>query len=570
MSPLTPAAAARAAAELAEIPVAEAFAFSRAGRAACLADRGAGLGVELDGTPTGLRAGAAEEAQLAVTGDGRVLMCAGEPGAFRITEAAPGRGARTYAECEDDLVRLLPGLVVGVRGEESRLWAPGPRGLRELARLPGRVSGAVWVTPGRVLAVDLAEAGERPSGWIADLTRNEYRRVFHIGPASEERVAACDPARDLMVLTTDAHGYRRAAVARGREGRVRFIPLDGGDLPVDVCGLAPDGRIVLRRQTGATGELRLADPVTLAVSPPLDLPPGVPGGPVVTGRDRLLFPFSGPATPPGPAAYPLDGGAPELPRALPGMAAPVTGRRRGIEVLVHEPQGPQTGVAVALHGGPVGQWSLAFTPELQLLARLGLRVLAPNGHGSFGYGAAFVRALEGRAGALDLAEVIGLLGDAGEPAVLYGHSYGAYLALLAAAARPDLCRAVVAVAPFTSPRDLRREGADAVRRLLRLLGDPPSPLETRDGPRCPVLIAHGTADAVIPVAQSEELARRLAARGRPPRLVLLPGEGHRVRTRAAARLLYAEIAEFLAGTLAAASAPPPEPVTTASRLEGRR
>src|SRR5207244_8781411 len=199
-----------------------------------------------------------------------------------------------------------------------------------------------------------------------------------------------------------------------------------------------------------------------------------------------------------------------------------------IETLVYE---PPTGhrnpmIVVALHGGPAALWSAAFTPELQLFAGLGAVLAAPNYHGSTGYGDEFVRALERAGGSIDLDDVLAVIaalrdepGCEGAALVLYGHSYGAFLALLVAATRPDLCDAVIAVAPFTSLSSVGSASTPAVRRITNLLRDPAridgdlDLLRRCRNLRARVLIAHGTDDRAIPIAQSRALYERLRACG---------------------------------------------------------
>ncbi len=56
------------------------------------------------------------------------------------------------------------------------------------------------------------------------------------------------------------------------------------------------------------------------------------------------------------------------------------------------------------------------------------------------------------------------------PLALYGASYGAFLALLATAAVPDLWAATLAVAPLLSGERLHREAAPEVRAMIDRLG----------------------------------------------------------------------------------------------------
>jgi dipeptidyl aminopeptidase/acylaminoacyl peptidase len=129
--------------------------------------------------------------------------------------------------------------------------------------------------------------------------------------------------------------------------------------------------------------------------------------------------------------------------------------------------------------------------------------------------------------------------------VAIGHSAGGHLALWAAA-RPGL----PAGAPGAEPSirvagavaqagvvDLREAALLGLSRGVteRLLGGPPekhpqrydlaSPVE-RVPLTVPVLLVHGEADDVVPVAISRRYAARAADGGDPCRLVSLPGVGH--------------------------------------------
>lgn len=116
-----------------------------------------------------------------------------------------------------------------------------------------------------------------------------------------------------------------------------------------------------------------------------------------------------------------------------------------------------------------------------------------------------------------------------------GTSQGAASAILAAADDPRIA-AVVAENPFTHLRDLLLDTslAAGVPRPFRVLlarviewrlgGARPGPIDVvgRIAPR-PLLLMHGTADSVIPYAQSQRL---FAAAGEPKELWLVPGARH--------------------------------------------
>src|SRR5262249_59067545 len=55
---------------------------------------------------------------------------------------------------------------------------------------------------------------------------------------------------------------------------------------------------------------------------------------------------------------------------------------------------------------------------------------------------------------------------------------------------------------------------------------PRSPLDAVAGLRCPLLGLYGDEDSIIPVADVEELRRRLGAAGKTADIRLYPGAGH--------------------------------------------
>lgn len=91
-----------------------------------------------------------------------------------------------------------------------------------------------------------------------------------------------------------------------------------------------------------------------------------------------------------------------------------------------------------------------------------------------------------------------LRGHGVEHIALIGHSFGGAVVIAAAAQAPD----VVAVVTLST----QSYGTEAVAEL-----------------RCPILLVHGTADAVLPHQASEHVARRA---GGPTDVVLLDGIGH--------------------------------------------
>ncbi|HVW34800.1 MAG TPA: alpha/beta fold hydrolase [Acidimicrobiia bacterium] len=449
----------------------------------------------------------------------------------------------------------------------------------EAGRLPAPVSGGVWLDEaGEKLAVNLEGDSGRTSVYVVDFGAQTFSRLFEASPESEDRIVLADPATGRVVVTTDAFAYPAVGVAEPNAGPgVRFMAaLDEGEDAGEPVALLPDGRtMLLRHENGVESHLRFADTESLEVAGPVPLPTGEIGGPVVVDGFRLRFPFATPDRLWRPASFDVRSGAfsfdplPEdAPAAPPAglVGARVTSFPSGagpMPALVYTPApggGPlsASGLAVvALHGGPIARYGADPIPEFQLFARLGLPTVALNYPGSTGSGHEYTRSLFGEAGTIDVeavASVVDGLAAEGHRVVLYGESYGAFLALATAAVRP--CAGVIAFAPFASFESLSRTGSPEVRDLLDLLDGGNHGASGRNlltacrTIRCKVLISHGTADIRIPAAESRALAQALRARvgagEHDVQFVEMDGQGHDLSGRPALQSWYREIATFVA------------------------
>jgi dipeptidyl aminopeptidase/acylaminoacyl peptidase len=126
--------------------------------------------------------------------------------------------------------------------------------------------------------------------------------------------------------------------------------------------------------------------------------------------------------------------------------------------------------------------------------------------------------------------------------VIYGASYGGYAALAGSVTTPTLYRAAAALAA-ASDLDVflnytrRNGGADSEQYeyWVKLIGDPgrddaaiadASPRLHASSIRIPILLMHGSADEVVPIAQSRIMKEALESAGKSVRLVTFEGEGH--------------------------------------------
>ncbi|MEO3818598.1 alpha/beta fold hydrolase [Plantactinospora sp. B24E8] len=226
---------------------------------------------------------------------------------------------------------------------------------------------------------------------------------------------------------------------------------------------------------------------------------------------------------------------------------------------------PPLPTVVMVHGGPAGRDLWRFHADAQYLASLGYLSLHVNYRGSKGFGIDFRQAGNGEWGGRmqdDLYEALGAGVAAGlvDPArtAFLGASYGGYASLLAACLRPDLVRCAVAI---SAPCDL----VSFVEKppvywqplsilLQRQVGR--AGLEQRSPqhvltPRCaPVLLAHGTRDPRVPIAEMDRFAARAEEIGVPVRYLRFADEGHHVRSNVNRVRLFAAIKDFLEEHLA--------------------
>ncbi|QFG24176.1 alpha/beta fold hydrolase [Actinomadura sp. WMMB 499] len=436
-------------------------------------------------------------------------------------------------------------VVVTVEDERhSRIWVlPHGAGPPEpVVRIPGVLSGGVWLDDGRTLALDHAGDGHRTDGIVVDLRERSWRRIWTVSDTTSDRIVACDRAARRLAVTTGGPGRAVPAIGLWSPGggRVRFpASLNRPGRARTPLAFGGGERLLVCEDVGATSRLLIHTPADDRVEP-VPGPRGVLSPPASWTGGRIHLRFSAPHQPPTLATAHRAGWS--LARRPAGTAA----RWAGADLVeLPGPDGPVEAivyggarwhesdrVVLALHGGPLAAWRLEFDPLFQHLAAAGIAVVAPNQRGSTGYGERHLRAVVGDWGGPDLADVVHLgrgiaerrrgTGARVREPVLLGASYGAWLALLAACRHPDLWAACVALAPFTSPASLYRDAAAPVRDRVAALHRPGG--TGRDARRdvlaacgaltAPLLVAHGTRDEVVPVGQSRALRRRLLELGR--------------------------------------------------------
>ncbi|MFJ6511559.1 hypothetical protein ACIQMO_02530 [Streptomyces sp. NPDC091406] len=164
------------------------------------------------------------DSQVAPLADGRVLIrrrVADRQMFSLLYPTGPGTGELLLGAVGCAEMTLLPPspdgrcvYALSAGGHESSLWlvAGGAFGPEEVARIPGRCSGGVWLDrAGRILALDRQEPGGGPVKAVAvDLGRQgEVTPLLQIAPDSDDRLLLADADSGLLLLRSDAPGHDR-------------------------------------------------------------------------------------------------------------------------------------------------------------------------------------------------------------------------------------------------------------------------------------------------------------------------------------------------------------------------
>jgi dienelactone hydrolase len=222
------------------------------------------------------------------------------------------------------------------------------------------------------------------------------------------------------------------------------------------------------------------------------------------------------------------------------------------------------------HGGPQAYDNGDFDLWTELLANRGMLVLQVNFRGSAGGGidhrlAGLKRwGLEMQDDLTDAAQwaVQQRLADPARIAIV-GASYGGYAALMGVVKTPALFRCAVSFAGVGDLQALVTHktfhfggAADMEAQVGRIWGDrerlqATSPLRQVARIQAPVLLAHGSADAVVPFSQSRDMAQALRQAGKRCDYLELDGGDHHLSRQSHRLAFFGAMEAFLAEHLAA-------------------
>lgn len=212
------------------------------------------------------------------------------------------------------------------------------------------------------------------------------------------------------------------------------------------------------------------------------------------------------------------------------------------------------------HGGPETRVVWGFDPLVQLLATRGFAVLQMNFRGSSGFGVGYLALGTGDWDGVmhrDVTDGANWLVRQGiadpDRLCIVGSSFGGYLALLGAVREPqryrcaasqggiaDLNALLESKQPFRFSETWRERLGVDTQALARA-----SPVTTAEQARAAILLVHGTADVVVPPAQSRAMARALERADRHVDVEMLEGCGHDLESEACRFEYYRRLDDFL-------------------------
>ncbi|MDN3544156.1 S9 family peptidase [Kinneretia asaccharophila] len=264
------------------------------------------------------------------------------------------------------------------------------------------------------------------------------------------------------------------------------------------------------------------------------------------------------------------------PEALVGKRHATIQARDGLALNAYLslPRGHQPGrdgplpLVLLPHGGPHSRDDLDFDAWTEFLASRRYAVLQVNFRGSDGYGHDFAAAGLQRWGLEmqdDLSDAVAWAIGQGivdaKRVCIVGGSYGGYAALMGAVKTPDLYRCAVSFAGVSDLQDLIAHEAQyiggramAERQIGRAWGDrerlrATSPALQAERIRVPVLLVHGTADRVVPVEQSRDMAKALKRAGKPYEYIELEDGDHYLGRNSHRLQFFQALERFLARAL---------------------
>ncbi len=401
--------------------------------------------------------------------------------------------------------------------------------------------------------------------WLIDVKTDERRLLASGGKKEGEYYDTPQFSLDgkgIFVVTDKDSDFRRLAYLDLATKRFSFLTTDI-NWDVDEFQLAPDGKtLAVTTNEDGISRLYLIAADTLQRKLILSLPAGIVSDLKWHNNSAdLAFNFKSPRTPND--VYSLNISTGNVERWAKGAILGVEAEKlsqpeiikwksfdgRSISGCLYRPPGTFTGkrpVIIDIHGGPVDQYRPVFGyDDNYFINELGIVRIYPNVRGSTGYGKTFLN-LDDSAKREDAVKDIGTLLDwiktqpdlDADHVLIYGASYGGYLALAAAVNYGDRIRGAISDSGMTNlatfiertegwRRDVQRpEFGDERDPKIRAFMERTAPLNNVQKIKTPLFIIQGKNDPRVPVSEAEAIVRAMKKREMPVWYLLAKDEGH--------------------------------------------
>jgi len=366
-----------------------------------------------------------------------------------------------------------------------------------------------------------------------------------------------------VYVTTDRDSeYQRLGYIDVAAAQYRSLT-DNIAADVDEFDLSPDGKtIAFVTNEEGIGRLRLLDIAKGVEKPGPQLPVGVVAGLKWHGNGRDLgFAFTSARRPADVYSYDVE--TAKLDRWTFSEAGGInTENLSGAELIhwksfdsrmisgfLYRPPAKFKGkrpVIIGLHGGPQTQTRPSFGGRIHYyINELGIAIVYPNVRGSSGYGKTFLK-LDNGFQREDAHKDIGALLDwigtqpdlDADRVMVFGESYGGYLALAVAANYSARIRAAYSIAGPSNLVTYLQNSDEWVKGLQRVeFGDERdpkmreflnkiAPLSNVQKIKVPLLVVQGKNDSLVPPSESEQLVRAVRKNGTPVWYLMATDEGH--------------------------------------------
>jgi dipeptidyl aminopeptidase/acylaminoacyl peptidase len=217
---------------------------------------------------------------------------------------------------------------------------------------------------------------------------------------------------------------------------------------------------------------------------------------------------------------------------------------------------------VIVHGGPTSQETARYNVQAQYFATRGYCVFLPNHRGSSGYGRAYMDALQGQWGVVDVEDVVAgvrYLKESGRVdgtrCAVMGGSAGGYTVLQSMIHEPDVFCAGISLYGVTDLFGLLADthkfeahypdGLVGVLPRDQEIFKERSPIFHAHKIERPLAIFQGEEDRVVPLAQAESIVQALRKNGVQYQYRVYEGEGHGFRKSETITDFYETVERFL-------------------------